>query len=136
MDRSRNRLLAVITAVTLLGIGHHVDHAIRGNHVGWPLTGAVTPFTLSLLSYPFIIVGLVLWVRGRTVPGYWLGLTSVGFLFVSLVHFGPLAQERFADIVPLYESPAAGWFAYAGLIVFILSLLAAAGYSYALLRRE
>ncbi len=44
----------VMAASTLLGIGHHIDHIIRGNHVGWPITSHVNPFTYSLAIYPLI----------------------------------------------------------------------------------
>lgn len=50
------------------GIGHHIDHVLRGNHVGWPLIDEATPFTYSLGIYPFIVVGLYLHLRGRIGP--------------------------------------------------------------------
>lgn len=31
------RLYGLIVLSTVFGIGHHIDHIIRGNHVGWPL---------------------------------------------------------------------------------------------------
>lgn len=32
----------------MLGAAPHIDHIIRGNHVGWPLTPEVNPVTYSL----------------------------------------------------------------------------------------
>jgi hypothetical protein len=29
----------------VLSLGHHLDHLIRGNAVGWPVTGEVNAFT-------------------------------------------------------------------------------------------
>jgi hypothetical protein len=112
--------LAVLT--TLFGIGHHVDHIIRGNHVGWPLTSEVTPFTYSLGFYPFIAVGFLLYLHGRTVPMFWALLTGAGFFFVGLAHFGPVAVEPPADIVGPYSSALAGYAALAWLVAFLLLL--------------
>lgn len=55
--QQRKRLIMLAIFTTVFGIGHHVDHIIRGNHVGWPLTPEVTPFTYSLGFYPFIALG-------------------------------------------------------------------------------
>jgi len=44
---------------TLLGVAHHVDHGIRGNHVGWPITPEVNAFTYSLAVYPLVALGSV-----------------------------------------------------------------------------
>jgi hypothetical protein len=51
-----------------LSLGHHIDHVIRHNAVGWPLTGEVNAFTLSLVIYPVIITGLLLYRAGRMGP--------------------------------------------------------------------
>src|SRR5215217_6630948 len=42
-----------------LSLGHHLDHLIRHNAVGWPLTDQVNAFTLSLVVYPLIATGLL-----------------------------------------------------------------------------
>jgi hypothetical protein len=52
-----------------LSLGHHLDHVIRHNAVGWPLTDQVNAFTLSLVVYPFIATGLLLYRAGRVGPG-------------------------------------------------------------------
>lgn len=49
---------------TVLGLAHHLDHAIRGTHVGWPVTPAVNAFTFSLTIYPLMSLGGVLSVTG------------------------------------------------------------------------
>ena len=69
----RRWLLYAAGSVLVFGPLHHVDHIIRGNHVGWPVIAAVTPFTFSLLVYPFLLLGLYLTARGRAWAGYWLG---------------------------------------------------------------
>jgi hypothetical protein len=51
-------LFKLALLATVFGIGHHIDHVIRGNHVGWPLIEEPTPFTYSLGFYPFIASGL------------------------------------------------------------------------------
>ena len=64
-DQLRRRLLTVAICVTSLGLIHHVDHVIRGNHIGWPFSPAATPFTFSLLVYPFLLMGIFLTARRR-----------------------------------------------------------------------
>ncbi|MFC7137277.1 hypothetical protein ACFQRB_14140 [Halobaculum litoreum] len=53
----RPRAYLLFGVATLLGLAHHLDHVIRGNHVGWPITPEVNPFTYSLLIYPLVVGG-------------------------------------------------------------------------------
>jgi len=129
------RLVILILLTTLFSIGHHVDHVIRGNHVGWPLIAQVTPFTYSLGFYPVIALGLYLYLRGRTAPGFWALLAGAGFLFVGLLHFGPLALEPPADILRPYSSAAAGYAALAWLVAFLILLASSSLYAFRLWRR-
>lgn len=117
-------LLAIVFSV-----GHHVDHVVRGNHVGWPLIEQVTPFTYSFAVYPMILVGLFLSLRRRLGPGFWALLSVAGFLFVGLLHFGPFAVEPPADIIGPYASPWAGRAALGWLVLFLLCLAGTAAYS-------
>ena len=116
------RLLGLAVLATLLGIGHHLDHAVRGNHVGWPITGDVSPFTYSFGFYPLILIGLYLLIEGRGGPGFWAVLAGAGVLFVGLTHFGPFAVEPPEDIVGVYASPIAGWAALGLLVAFLVVL--------------
>ena len=120
--RQRQRLIALAILTTVFSLGHHVDHIIRGNHVGWPMTANVTPFTYSFGFYPFIALGLYLLMRGRTVPLFWSILTGAGFLFVGLAHFGPFAVEPPRDILSPYSSNVIGYFAVLWLIAFLIVL--------------
>ena len=56
-----------------MSLGHHLDHLIRGNAVGWPLTEEVNAFTASLVVYPIIATGLLLYHAGRvgSASGRW-----------------------------------------------------------------
>lgn len=125
----RKRLITLALLTTLFGVGHHVDHVIRGNHVGWPLIPEVTPFTYSLGFYPFIAIGFYLYLSGRTTPTYWAFLTGVGFFFVGLAHFGPVAVEPPADILGPYSSALAGYAALVWLVVFLMLLASTCLYS-------
>lgn len=116
-------LYGLIALAGLLSVGHHLDHAIRGNHLGWPLTAEVTPFTYSLGVYPLILLGLFLYRSRRVGPGYWALLSGAGVLFVGATHFGPAALEPPADIIALYEPRLIGWFAFAWLVVFVAVLV-------------
>ena len=122
------RLLGLAVLATLLGMGHHLDHAVRGNHVGWPLTGDVTPFTYSFGFYPLILAGFYLLIKGKDGPGFWAVLTGGGVLFVGPTHFGPFAVEPPEDIVGVYASPIAGWAALGLLVAFLVVLACASLY--------
>ena len=102
----RRWLLYGAGSVLAFGPLHHVDHIIRGNHVGWPVIAAVTPFTFSLLVYPFLLLGLYLTARGRAWAGYWLGFGLAGLALVVSVHFIPTAgYEPPGDIYTPYADP-------------------------------
>ena len=113
----------LVVLATLMSIGHHVDHIIRGNHVGWPLTAHLTPFTYSLGVYPLILLGLYLYRSKRVGPGYWPLLSGAGALFVAAIHFGPTAVESPSDIIALYEPRIIGWLAFAWLVIFVAVLV-------------
>lgn len=125
----RKRLIILALLTTLFGVGHHVDHIIRGNHVGWPLIPEVTPFTYSLGFYPFIALGFYFFLRGRTLPLFWAVLTGAGFFFIALAHFGPVAVEPPADITGPYSSAVAGYAALSWLVVFLVMLASTCVYA-------
>ena len=102
----------------------HIDHTIRDNHVGWPLTERVTPFTYSLGLYPLILLGLYLYASGRVGTGFWALLSGSGAIFLAAIHFGPAAVEPPADIINLYEPQIVGWLAFLWLVVFVMVLVA------------
>jgi hypothetical protein len=87
-----DRILYRLTWLALaLSLGHHLDHLVRGNAVGWPVTGEVNAFTASLVVYPIIATGLLAYHAGRVGPGFWALVSGGGAVFVSVVHFGPAA---------------------------------------------
>lgn len=135
-ENTRRSLLPMIVLVTVLSIGHHVDHIIRGNHIGWPLSAEVTPFTYSFGFYPVILVGFILTVAGRTGPGFWAVLTAVGFFFVGLTHLGPMAVEPPRDIIDAYGSAVAGWLAFDWLLLFPLGLASLSIFAVVMRRRS
>jgi hypothetical protein len=118
-DRTLYRLTLLAAAMSL---GHHLDHLIRGNAVGWPVTGQVNAFTASLLVYPVIITGLLLYRAGRVGPGFWALVSGGGAAFVAAVHFGPAAVEPPELILDHYQTPVLGWLAFAWLLVFVAVL--------------
>jgi hypothetical protein len=122
-NRTNRILYGLIFLAMFMSFGHHIDHVIRGNHVGWPLTAEVTPFTYSLMVYPLIFLGLYLYAWGRLGPGFWAIVSGSGALFVAAIHFGPTAVEPPADIINLYEAPIVSWLAFGWLVVFIMVLL-------------
>lgn len=101
-------LIRLAVLITVLGIFHHLDHIVRGNHIGWPITGQITPFTLSLVIYLLLLPGLYLTVRGKVGSGYWVGTAIPLLLLVVFVHFNPNPKsESWRDIYLPYANPVA-----------------------------
>ena len=122
-NRTVTRGVYLIAAVsTLLGIGHHVDHIVRGNHVGWPITSQVNPFTYSLAIYPLVAVGLYLTVTDRAGNRYWAGFFAFSAAMLAYFHVSPWAIEPPADVILPYADPAAGYLAFAVLLALIASV--------------
>lgn len=117
------RTLYLLTALaTVMSAGHHLDHLIRGNAVGWPVTESFNAFTASLGIYPAILTGLLLY-RARLVgPGFWALLSGGGAGFVAAIHFGPFAVEPPDHIHGAHQTPLIGWLAFAWLIGFVVVL--------------
>jgi len=117
--RQRQTIYLLTLLAAAMSLGHHLDHVIRGNAVGWPLTPEVNAFTISLGIYPVLATGLLLTWRGWVGPGFWALLSGGGAAFVSAVHFGPLAVEPPELIHAGHETAAVGWIAFAWLIGFV-----------------
>lgn len=130
------RAYALIYLATVLSLGHHLDHAIRGNHIGWPLSAEVTPFTYSLGVYPLILLGLFLSRAGKAGAGYWAWLFGLGVVFLTAVHFVPTAIEPPHDIIDLHQPPLLGWLAFAELLVLLAALVASFAYQMRLWLRD
>ena len=121
----RRRLIVPAAAVTVLGVLHHVDHALRGNHVGWPLTEAVTPFTFSLGVYLLLLPGLYLTARGKVWAGYWLLVSVLTLGLVVWVHFGPSPDaESLPEVYGPWGNALLGGIAVAVLFALLASLVA------------
>jgi hypothetical protein len=119
----RRKILYRLTFVAAaLSLAHHVDHVVRHNAVGWPLTSEVNAFTMSLIVYPIIITGLLLYRAGRVGPGFWALVSGGGAVFVSAVHFGSSAVEPPEMILDGYDSPILGWLAFIVLVTFVTVL--------------
>jgi hypothetical protein len=118
-----DRVLYRLTWLALaMSLGHHLDHLIRGNAVGWPVTDQVNAFTVSLVVYPIIIIGLLLYHTGRVGPGFWALVSGGGAAFVAAVHFGPAAVEPPELILDHYDPPVLGWLAFGWLVAFVTVL--------------
>jgi hypothetical protein len=105
-----------------MSLGHHLDHLIRNNAVGWPVTEQVNAFTLSLVVYPVIATGLLAYRAGRVGPGFWALVSGGGAIYVGAVHFGPAAVEPPELILDHYRPPILGRLAFAWLVAFVAVL--------------
>ena len=104
----RRWILFTLGSVFLFGSLHHVDHLVRGNHVGWPAVAEVNPFTYSLLAYPLLAFGLSALTRGRVWAAYWLVYGLMALLLVGTTHFvPPFIAEPIQDVYLPYLAPEA-----------------------------
>lgn len=130
------RLLAYMVGVsTLLGAAHHVDHVIRGNHVGWPITAEINPFTYSLVIYPLVAVGVSLALTDRDSTRYWALLFPFSAGMLAFFHLSPWAVEPPADVIAPYANPLYGYLAFGVLLALVASVVVASVYAVAVWRR-
>ncbi|WP_276273486.1 hypothetical protein [Haloarcula litorea] len=123
------RLFYLFVALpTVLGLAHHVDHVVRGNHVGWPLTPEVNPFTYSLAIYPLLAISLYLTLTDRVDAGYWAGFLAFSAGMLAYFHVSPWAVEPPQDVIGPYANPLAGYLAFAVLLALIGSVVAGSLY--------
>jgi hypothetical protein len=135
-DAAERRLFLLIALTVAMSVGHHIDYVIRGNNVGWPIDSEVNAFTFSLLIYPLILIGLLLYRAGPVGPGFRVFVSAGGALFLGFIHFAPAAIEPPREIVEPHDSPDLGWLALAWLVAFIGVLAFTSLYEARLLRRR
>jgi hypothetical protein len=86
------------------------------------VTEEVNAFTFSLVVYPIIATGLLLYQAGRVGPGFWALVSGGGAVFVAAVHFGPAAVEPPELMLDAYDPPVLGWPAFGWLVAFVAVL--------------
>jgi hypothetical protein len=133
-DLLPRRAYLLFGAATVLGLAHHVDHVVRGNHVGWPVTPEVNPFTYSLLIYPLVTVGFVMAMTGRAGTRYWTAVMALGGAMLVFFHLSPWAVEPPGDVILPYSDPLWGYVAFAVLLALIGVVFLGAGYAAVLWR--
>ena len=122
-------LWVFVAASTVLGVAHHVDHVVRGNHVGWPITAQVNPFTYSLVVYPLVAVGLYLTLTDRASERYWTAFFAFSAGMLAFVHLSPWAVEPPGDVILPYANPTVGYLAFAILLALVGSVVLATAYT-------
>jgi hypothetical protein len=135
-DSLTPRAYRLFALATLLGLAHHVDHVVRGNHVGWPITPHVNPFTYSLVIYPLVVVGFALSLSGRDSSRYWSVVMTLGGGMLVFFHLGPWAVEPPADVILPYSNPLFGYVAFVVLLALIGAVFLGAAYTIFLSQRE
>lgn len=108
---------------TVLGVAHHVDHIVRGNHVGWPIAPEVNAFTYSLAIYPLLAISLYLTLTRRVEARYWSGFFALSAGMLAYVHISPWAVEPPLDVMVPYANPVVGYLAFG----IVLALIASVG---------
>jgi hypothetical protein len=135
-EHQRGTLYRLSWLAAVMSLGHHLDHVIRHNAVGWPLTDQVNAFTISLVVYPVIAAGLLAYRAGRVGPGFWALVSGGGAIFVGVVHFGPAAVEPPQLILDGYSPPVLGWLAFTWLVTFVAVLAITSMYETRLWRQQ
>ena len=130
------RAYLLFGVATLLGLAHHLDHVIRGNHVGWPITPEVNPFTYSLVIYPLVVLGFTLSLTGQAGARYWTVVMTLGAGMLAFFHLSPRAVEPPGDVILPYANPVFGYLAFAVLLALIGVVGVGAVYSFRLWDRE
>ncbi len=125
--RTLTARLLVYAALVLTAL-HHLDHLVRGNHLGWPVDEEINAFTFSLLAYPLIVGGLLLSRAGRAGPAYWMLVSDPGALLLAVVHLGPGAVEPPRDVIEPYDADVTGVFAFALLLLLMTTVAASFAY--------
>jgi hypothetical protein len=73
----------MLLGVVVLAALHHLDHVLRADNSGWPFTPDVTPFTISLLVYPIMVLDFLLL---RDKPRVRVVLVAVLFVALQATH--------------------------------------------------
>ncbi|WP_380678388.1 hypothetical protein [Salinigranum sp. GCM10025319] len=121
---------------TVLGAAHHVDHVVRGNHVGWPITSDVNAFTYSLAIYPLLAISLYLTLTRRVEAGYWAGFFAFSAGMLAYFHVSPWAVEPPQDVMVPYANPVVGSLAFGIVLALIASVVVGSVYAAALWYRN
>jgi len=128
-DTSLTRAFYLFVLVpAVLGAAHHVDHVVRGNHVGWPITPEVNAFTYSLAIYPLLAVSLYLSLTRRVAAGYWAGFFAFSAGMLAYFHVSPWAIEPPQDVIVPYANPLLGYAAFAIVLALIGSVVVGSAY--------
>jgi len=136
-DTSLTRAFYVFVLVpTVLGAAHHIDHIIRGNHVGWPLTPHVNPFTYSLAIYPLLAISLYLTLTKRVEARYWAGFFAFSAGMLAYFHVSPWAVEPPQDVMIPYSNPVVGYVAFGIVLALIASVVVGSIYGVVLWYRH
>jgi hypothetical protein len=121
---------------TLLGAAHHVDHIIRGNHVGWPITPEINAFTYSLAIYPLLAISLYLTLTRRVEARYWAGFFAFSAGMLAYFHVSPWAVEPPRDVMLPYDNLLVGYLAFGIVLALIASVLVGSAYGAVLWHRN
>lgn len=81
----------LLFALLVFGCLHHIDHALRVDHSGWPFLPRVTPYTFSLLIYPVLV--FILWGPvGLRLKAVLTAAIAAGVIYAHIVIETPRMQ--------------------------------------------
>lgn len=135
-DDGTTVLYLIVAVSTALGAAHHLDHLVRGNHVGWPASPEVNAFTYSLVIYPLVAIGLYLTMTDRPAIRYWTAVLAFSTVTLLYFHLSPWAVEPPGDVILPYADPVVGYAAFGILLALIASVTVGTGYALVIWRRR
>jgi len=119
------KLVALISAGTLLSLVHTADHVIRDN-LRWPSTEFFALVVLSVVLYGGISASLFLYAKGKVGPRFWTVFAFAGVLFGWAAHFSPFTEQPPSFILQAYNYGLAGWTAV-GVLSALMLVMGVAG---------
>lgn len=128
-----------IYATFVFGLLHDVDHIFR-HQSGWPVIPEFTPWTISLLIYPLVVIGLYLESKKKPMMKYWFVFFLLTFLLAAGTHLhllpsgppGHPSNDTFWGLMQIYHNPFIAIVALFVLLMLVISLLIGTYVSYKL----
>src|SRR5215470_15393702 len=123
------KLVALVILISVINVGHTIDHIARGD-VQWPLTIDAVPFiAVSAIIYALIGLRLYLYWTVRVGPRFLAIAAGLGAAFGWFGHFSPFTDQPPQHILHAYRSAAVGWLAVGWLIALMLALIVTTVYA-------
>ncbi|MCI0600777.1 MAG: hypothetical protein L0Y50_05035 [Beijerinckiaceae bacterium] len=117
------KLVILVALIIVLGLGHDIDHFIRGDFRLW-LTAESAPVLVTLIAkYAILGAGLYFYMKNKLGPLFWAIVAGISVALGWLAHFSPFSDQTPQFIYRAYQSPAGGALAVGWLAALMLVLI-------------